>query len=114
MKNSKSRVIARFATVLLSLSLIGSLSGCVHLHSLSQSTIPAERTRMVKAESYRFHFLLLNFNNDYVNDMAEQLANQCPKGQVRGVLTKHEGITYFPIIAHATRVEARGYCVAGQ
>jgi hypothetical protein len=57
---------------------------------------------------------MFNFNNDYVNDMAEQLANQCPKGHVKGVLTKHEGITYFPIIAHATRVEARGYCVAGQ
>jgi hypothetical protein len=89
-------------------------SGCVHLQSLSQTSIPAERSKMVRAEAHRFYFLFLNFNNDYVNDMVEQLANQCPKGQVKGVLTKHEGITYFPIIAHATRVEARGYCVAGQ
>ena len=42
---------------------------------------------------------------------AEKLAKKCPKGKVKGVLTKHETITYFPLIAHKVRVSAEGYCV---
>jgi hypothetical protein len=110
MRNLTSQLLSSLGLI----AILMAQTGCVHLQSLSQSTIPSERTQMVRAEAYRFFFLMFNFNNDYVNDMAEQLANQCPKGHVKGVLTKHEGITYFPIIAHATRVEARGYCVAGQ
>lgn len=85
--------------------------GCTHLSSLSTSSVPKERNVKVSAVQERFIFFLFNFNNDYVNNMAEDLANQCPKGKVQGILTKHENITYFPIIAHKIRVTAEGYCL---
>lgn len=87
------------------------LGACAHLESVSTTSLPQDRSRPVKAESYRFIFFGFNFNNDYVNEMTENLADQCPKGQVKGLLTKHEGITYFPLIAHAVRIEAKGFCV---
>lgn len=87
------------------------LSGCAYLQSVSTTPVPQERTNVVQAESYRFIFLLLNFNNNYVDEMVSQLAEQCPNGQVKGILTKNESIMYFPIIAHASRVTAKGYCI---
>lgn len=88
--------------------------GCTSLQSVSTSTIPKSRGKKVKAESYRFIFLGFNFNNDYVNDMAEDLANECPQGKVMGILSKHESIVYFPLFAHAVQVTAEGYCVASK
>ena len=44
-------------------------SGCVHMHSLSTTSVPADRTKEVEAEGYRFIFLLLNFDNRYVNKL---------------------------------------------
>ena len=70
-------------------------SGCVHMHSLSTTSVPADRTKEVEAEGYRFIFLLLNFDNRYVNKLTEDLAKQCPGGRIEGILTKTEGITYF-------------------
>ena len=99
-----------FLTVTL-VGLLLTLSGCTHLQSVSTSTIPKDRSNTVKAESYRFIFLGFNFNNDYVNSMVEDLADQCPKGKVEGVLTKHESIVYFPLFAHAVQVTAEGFCV---
>lgn len=96
-----------------SLTLLFTIMGCTHLNSVSTSQIPKMRSKVVKAESYRFIFLLFNFNNNYVNEMVDDLAKQCPDGKVQGILTKQEGITYFPIIAHAVRVTAEGYCVTG-
>ncbi len=85
--------------------------GCTHLQSVSTSSIPEQRTKPVKSEGYRFIFLGFNFNNDYVNEMTETLAAKCPGGQIKGILTKFENIIYFPLFAHAVRVEAQGYCV---
>lgn len=93
---------------LLSFSLI---TNCTSLQSVSTSSIPKNRSNPVKVESDRFIFLGFNFNNDYVNDMATNLAKTCPKGKVKGVLTKHENIVYFPLFAHKVRVTAQGYCV---
>jgi hypothetical protein len=87
------------------------VNGCTHLQSVSTTSIPKERGEKVSATKDRFIFLAFNFNNDYVNDLAEELANKCEKGKVQGVLTKHENIMYFPLIAHAVRVTAEGYCV---
>lgn len=88
-------------------------SGCVHMHSLSTTSVPVDRAKVVEAEGYRFIFLLLNFDNRYVNKLTEDLAKQCPGGRVEGILTKTEGITYFPVIAHGVKVTAKGYCVSG-
>ena len=97
--------------VMLLLVLSTSLPGCVHLDSVSTSTIPMDRSRPVKAEGSRFLFMLINFNNNYVNELSRDLARQCPRGRVEGILTKQESVTYFPFFAHLARVKASGYCV---
>ena len=88
-----------------------SLAGCVHLGSVSTSSIPADRSKPVTVEAYRFLPFLLNFSNDFVDELSKSLALQCPGGKVEGVLTKQEMITYFPLFAHAYRLTASGYCV---
>ncbi len=117
-KNFKQIVLnIRFATGAINrviFALIAAVvfaTGCTHLQSVSTSSIPEQRSKPVKAEGYRFIFLGFNFNNDYVNEMTENLAGKCPDGQIKGILTKFENIIYFPVFAHAVRVEAQGYCV---
>ncbi len=85
--------------------------GCVHMRSLSTTSIPEERSQPIEAQAYRFLFLGMNFDNNYVNAMGKDLAQQCPKGRVEGILTKQENIVYFPLFAHAVRVTASGFCV---
>lgn len=87
------------------------VSSCAQLGSVSTTSIPPQRDQKVSSEAYRFIFLLLNFNNKYVDSITQDLANQCPEGRVEGILTKDERIMYFPLIAHAVRVSAEGYCV---
>jgi len=92
--------------------LLGLLfSGCVHMRSISTTSIPAARDKAIQAEAYRFLFLLINFNNQYVDTLTRDLAQQCPDGRVEGILTKQEDIVYFPFFAHAVRVTATGFCV---
>lgn len=94
--------------------LVGlALTGCAYLGSVSTTSIPADRRKVVEVESARFIFLLLNFNNSYVDELTHDLAEKCPNGKVLGVLTKHENITYFPLIAHGVRITATGFCVEG-
>ena len=87
------------------------ITGCVQLHSVSTTSVPMHRDQPIEATAYRFLFFLVNTNNNYVDTLVEDLAKQCPEGRVEGVLTKHEGITYFPLVAHAVQVTATGYCV---
>lgn len=89
------------------------LVGCVHLGSVSTSSIPADRSRPVEVEAFKFLPFLVSFSNSYVDDLARSLAEQCPNGRVEGILTKQEFLTYFPGIAHAYKVTASGYCVVG-
>lgn len=100
--------------MIMSLAFLGFCASCTHLRSVSTTSVPAARSQKVSAERSRFIFLAFNFNNDYVNEMAEDLANQCPGGKVQGLLTKHEVITYFPLLFHTVKVSAEGYCVAKQ
>jgi hypothetical protein len=83
---------------------------CTHLNSVSVTSIPKERKEKVKAERYKFVFLLMNFNNKFVEEMEKELAEKC-HGKIQGIVTKTESITYFPIIAHAYNITAEGYCV---
>ncbi|MCY4643831.1 MAG: hypothetical protein OXB88_04380 [Bacteriovoracales bacterium] len=94
--------------------IFGSFLGCANLVSVSVSSIPKKRVKKVRVKTERSIFFLLNFNNDYINDLTEKLAHKCPRGRVKGVLTKHESITYFPFIAGKVRVSAEGYCVSGK
>jgi len=85
---------------------------CTHLSSVSVTSVPKSRENKVSAERYKFLFLMLNFNNDFVAEMEKDLAAKCPDGKIEGIVTKLESITYFPIIAHAYNVTADGYCVS--
>jgi hypothetical protein len=87
------------------------LSGCVHLHSVSQTQIPKERSEVVKVETSKFIFLAFNFNNDYIDTITTELRSKCPNGSVRGILTKDESVNYFLWIFHRRRITAEGFCV---
>lgn len=87
------------------------LSSCTHLNSVSVTSIPANRQNKVSAERYKFIFLLLNFDNKFVDEMEKDLAQKCPQGRIEGIVTKTENITYFPLFFHAYNVSAEGYCV---
>lgn len=91
--------------------LILQLVGCASVNSVSLTSIPAQRGKEVKSEASRTIILGFNFNNDYVNDMAEDLKRQCPNGVVKGILTKDEVIDYFLFIVWARKVTATGYCL---
>ncbi len=86
-------------------------SGCTHLASISTSSIPKNRNNKIFTKARRFIFLGLNFNNDYVNNIAFKLAQQCRGGVVQGVVTKHENVVYFPGVVHEVRIKASGYCL---
>ncbi len=88
------------------------LMSCTHLSSVSTSAIPTQRSKPVSAVGERFMFMLFNFDNKYVDNMVMDLARQCPKGRVEGILTKYEVITYFPLFAYNLKASADGYCVA--
>ena len=88
------------------------LSGCVHMSSISTTSIPVDRSTEVYSYSERFMFFYLNFDNTYVDYMVEDLAAQCPDGRVEGILTKQEFVVYIPLFFNAVRVSASGFCVA--
>lgn len=94
---------------LLLLSLLFTFS-CTHMASVSQTSIPAKKGRVVATEVEKNIIFLFNFSNDYVDEINDKLAAQCKAGSVEGVLTKHESITYFPIVYHKVKITAEGYC----
>lgn len=96
--------------IVLSMLMLG-ISACTHLQSVSTSSVPVERSKMVSAEGSRFMFMLFNFDNKYVDSVATDLARQCPGGKIEGILTKYETTTYFPLIFYKLQASASGYCV---
>lgn len=96
----------KFTNLIMLLIMIG----CTHVASISQTSIPAKKGKLVKAEVDNNIILLLNFSNSYVDALNDKLVAQCEKGNIQGVFTKHERITYFPIIFHKERITAEGYC----
>ena len=87
--------------------------GCTHLASVSMTPIPKERGTKVEAKSSRMFVLNLNFDNNYIDTLVNDLKTQCPGGMVKGILTKDEVVVYFPLIVSERRVTATGYCVKG-
>ncbi len=98
---------AIFLQIMLYLVLFG-LSGCVSLKSVSLSSIPKNRSNPIEAEVSRFVFLGLSFENNFVNEITDELKDQCQGGVVSGVLTKHE--TKFWLIGHTDRLIANAFC----
>lgn len=99
------------ALVMLVCLLTCLLGGCASINSVSLTSIPSNRTNIVRTQAKRTIFLGFNFDNDFVDTMADNLKNQCPGGQVRGLLTKDETIYYFLFFLYEYRVTATGYCV---
>ena len=89
------------------------LASCAQVQSVSQTSIPRDRSHAVSAQVEKNIIFLMNFNNDYIDELTAKLKSQCQNGAVRGILTKDENITYFPIIFHKSVVTATGYCIQG-
>ena len=87
------------------------LVGCASVNSISLSSIPAVRNKEVRSVKEKTIFLGFNFNNDFIDEMNEDLKRQCPNGMVKGILTKDEVIDYFLRIVWTHKVSATGYCV---
>jgi hypothetical protein len=96
--------------LLLTSILLMSIS-CSHLSSVSQTSIPKDKSKVVEAKVERGIIFLFNFDNNYIDEITTKLMNQCPNGSVEGILTKDVNITYFPIIYHKNVITASGYCV---
>ncbi len=94
-----------------SVCLLMILASCAQVQSVSQTSIPRDRRNVVTAKVEKNIIFLMNFDNDYLDELTTKLKSQCQNGAVRGILTKDENITYFPIIFHKSVVTATGYCV---
>jgi hypothetical protein len=86
------------------------LSGCTYTVAVSQSNIPAKRKKPVEASVYKFMVLGLNFDNDYALQLANQLKDRCPDGDVRGVTTQDTITMYLLTFFWAREIKAQGYC----
>lgn len=109
-KSTGWRLIHAACVALLSLFVMQS---CVHLNSVSQTQIPADRSHKVTAENSRLIIFFLNFDNDYVDAMTESLRKTCPGGKITGILTKDETVNYFLGLVMKRRVVAEGFCEKG-
>ncbi len=97
-------------TFVIMLTLLFATS-CAQVRSVSQTSIPVNKNKPVKAEVKNNIFFFFNFSTSYLNDLTSQLQKSCPNGRVEGILTKDVFITYFPIIFHREHVTAEGFCV---
>ena len=86
-------------------------SSCAQVRSVSQTSIPTKRDKLVRAEVKKNIFFLFNFSTDYLAQINTQLRKKCPKGNIEGILTKDVMIVYFPVIYHQDYVTAEGFCV---
>ena len=87
------------------------LSACTSLQSVSVTQIPTDRSKPVHAEASSTALFGIHFDNDFVDNLRDDLVRQCPNGKVTGILTKHENTTY--VIVSTRKVIATGYCVYG-
>ena len=102
MKNLKITFAALLCAVL--------LSSCAQLNSVSLTQIPAKRENQIKVEKSKFIILGFNFDNDIVEEVANDLKSKCPNGKVSGVLTKDENINYFLYLFWSKKITVTGYC----
>jgi predicted nucleic acid-binding Zn-ribbon protein len=67
-----------------------------------------QKKNAITAEASKTIFLGFNFDNDFVDQITEQLKQKCPQGVVSGILTKDEVISYF--LFHTRKITATGFC----
>lgn len=86
------------------------LSSCAAIQSVSLTPIPAKKGKKVEAVVSKTIVLSMNFNNDFVDEIVENLKRQCPGGVVSGILTKDETFNYFLYLVYTRKVTATGFC----
>lgn len=86
------------------------MTSCVSLNSVSLTQIPKNRSQQVSATASKMIIFGLSFNNDFVSNVSNELADKCKNGKVTGILTKDELVNYFLHIVVRRRVVANGYC----
>jgi hypothetical protein len=106
---SSTRRLALRAVPLLAALLC--MTGCTYVTAVSQTNVPKERGRIVRAHSKRYIVLGFNFDNDYPFKLIQDLQGKCPNGQVRGLLTKDTMTMYFLAFFWSREQLAEGYCV---
>lgn len=90
------------------------LTGCVTVDSISVSQIPvkSQRKRLVQASASRPIILWIPFGTGFVEEARQQLAGQCAAGEIEGLVSKQESVTYFYLLGVASsRLSLKGYCV---
>ena len=92
--------------------LMGIITGCTYLESVSLTNIPEERSRVVTATREKGIIFYFNFDTDFTDELSADLRSQCEGGVVSGILTKFENICYVPVFCFYSvyRVTATGYC----
>lgn len=90
------------------------LSSCVSLNTVSLTSIPGDRQKVIEAKVEKTIILGFNFDNDFVDELPQKLKAQCLNGQIQGVLTKDENINYFLYFVWKKSVSAQAYCVTGK
>lgn len=95
--------------LLVLLTLLSAFS-CAQIQSVSQTSIPSKKGKVVTATVENNIVFFFNFSNSYIDRLNQDLLAQCSNGKVEGILTKHETKTYFPIVFHKVVITAEGYC----
>ena len=92
--------------------LMGMITGCTYLESVSLTNIPEERSKVVTATREKGIIFYFNFDTDFTDELSTDLRSQCEGGVVSGILTKFENICYVPVFCFYSvyRVTATGYC----
>jgi hypothetical protein len=84
-------------------------TGCTSLQSVSVTNIPRERGKPVEATANNPAFLGIHFDNDFADDLPDELRAQCANGKVTGIYSKYESTWY--VLVQNRSVTAKGYCV---
>lgn len=95
------------------LGTLSTLCGCTYVNAVSQTNLPLDRQHVVHASVKKYIILGFNFDNDVFFELPRKLAEQCPGGAVRGVLTKDVTTLYLLSFFWARETEASGFCQKG-
>ena len=83
---------------------------CAQLISVSQTSVPAKKGRIVETTKKKWVWGSAHFNNSFVYSVREDLIEQCPRGRVQGLLTTTEKIVYLPFLVERIKVQSQGFC----
>ena len=92
--------------------LILPFSSCKTVMSISINQIPAEagRKNRIVASASNPIILLFPFGSSYPDRARQDFLDQCPKGTVEGVVSKHQRTEYLSLLFMIDEVILEGYC----